>query len=233
MKEYKGLVNLDFPETPYSTYIMYSEDLSDKSIYIGVTEGYIQRAYKHSIDRFHKDLDVYEWMNNIIEIQKKKVLFKLLEKEKYTEKEAYLKEIELIKEYKQKGYTVINKSEGGKGYKGNIPWNKGKKMNEEYSERLSKSHIGLPSNRKGKKCTEEQIQRIIEGNKKRKERGWINPKRITVYKYDQADNLITTYSHLKEAVIAENTTPSSIGEWCRGEKSPRNKNFKWSYQKLN
>ena len=51
MKEYNGLINLDYPDDEFCIYIIYSSNTNDNSIYIGVTEDYKQRAYKHSCSR--------------------------------------------------------------------------------------------------------------------------------------------------------------------------------------
>jgi len=128
MKEYNGLVNLNYPDKPYCIYIIYSEDETDKNIYIGVTSDHNQRAYKHSISRTYKrykDFPLYMWMNDVIEEKKLKVMFKVIESN-LTEEEAFLKEKEIISEYIEKNYIVLNGTDGGKGPNGRAPWNKGK-----------------------------------------------------------------------------------------------------------
>ncbi len=195
MKEYNGFINLNYPDNEFCIYIIYSSNSNDKSIYIGVTEDYKQRAYKHSCSRKreeYKHLLLYKWMNVVIDIENNKVLFKVIE-ENYNRQLAFLREIQLIKEYKERGYNILNTSDGGKGPKGHIPWNKGLVFKKEKEKKLSR---------------------------KKK-----------VYKYDNDNNLIAIYESLSDAAIKENVSPTSIGEWCRKVKSPRNI-FKWSYTKL-
>lgn len=195
MREYNGLINIDYPEDDFCIYIMYSSNDNDNSIYIGVTEEYKQRAYRHSRNRKrekYKHLLLYKWMNTVIEEDNEKVLFKIIE-ENHTKSSAFLREIELIQEHKDKGLNVLNMSDGGKGPKGHIPWNKGLIFKKEKEKK--------PSRKK------------------------------EVYKYDSDNNLLIVYTCLVEAGNRENVSPTSVGEWCRKTKIPRN-NFKWSYTKL-
>jgi predicted GIY-YIG superfamily endonuclease len=140
MKEYNGLINLDYPDDDFCIYIMYSSNINDKSIYIGVTEDYKQRAYKHSCSRKreeYKKLVLYNWMNRVIETENEKVLFKIIE-ENHTKDSAFLREIELIQEHKDKGFDVLNMSDGGKGHKGHVPWNKGLIFRKEKEKKPSR-----------------------------------------------------------------------------------------------
>lgn len=56
-------------------------------------------------------------------------------------------------------------------HKGNIPWNKGKKVSEETKRKLSLSHIGKSSVMKGKRHTAESLLKMGESHKK----SWSNP----------------------------------------------------------
>ena len=235
MKEYNGLVNLNYPDKPYCIYTIYSEDKADKNIYIGVTSDYNQRAYKHSISRTYKrykDFPLYIWMNNVIEEKKLKVMFKVIESN-LTEEEAFLKEKELISNYTEKDYTILNSTEGGKGPTGRTPWNKGKVnvYTDEHLKKLSDSHLGQVSGNKGKKHSDKSKQIISLKSKERISKGWVNPKKKKVYKYNKDRVLLVAYSCLEEAGTKENVSSTSIGEWCRQEKRPSN-DFIWSYVEL-
>lgn len=190
MREYNGIINLNEPIDDYSIYKMYSSNSKDSLIYIGVTRCHKQRVYKHSVNVNKKrycDSALYIWMNDVINNQKEKILFELIE-EKLSEKDAFDKEIEYIKHYKDLKYNVLNLSEGGKGNKGHIPWNKNKKYSKELIEKLSKAHIGLNSGMKGKTHSETSKFLIALRNKERSEKGWNNPRKkkfinilVTIY----------------------------------------------------
>jgi hypothetical protein len=236
MKEYNGLVNLNYPDKPYCIYTIYSEDETDKNIYIGVSSDYNQRAYKHSISRTYKrykDFPLYIWMNHVIEEKNLKVMFKVIETD-LTEHEAFLKEKELISNYTKRDYTILNSTEGGKGPTGRIPWNKGKVnvYTDKQLKKLSESHIGKVGGMLGKNHSTETKNLISLKNKERVDRKWLNPRKKKVYKYNNDNSLIIEYSCLEEAGIKENVSPSSIGEWCRKEKKPKN-GFIYSYLKIN
>jgi predicted GIY-YIG superfamily endonuclease len=236
MKEYNGIINISEPDNDYSIYKMYSSNEKDNSIYIGVTKDYKQRVYKHSRDRRrkeHSDKPLYMWLNQVIDEQERNVIFEVIEKE-LSENNAFEKEIIYIQNYKDLDYDVLNISQGGKGYKGNIPWNKGKKnhLSEEQIKNLSESHLGQGKGEKRKNHSNETKKLISLKNEERKYAGWVSLKRKTVYKYDNNNVLLTSYSSLKEAGLKEGSSPTSIGEWCRKDKQPRNEFF-WSYEKLN
>jgi len=139
--------------------------------------------------------------------------------------------VEYIQKYKDLDYLVLNISEGGIGNTGSIPWNKGKIMNNEWIKMMSTAHIGSFGDMTDKHHTQETKDIISLKSHKRKERGWRNPRKNKVYKYTLDGKLIIVYSCLEEAAFKENTNSTSIGEWCRGTKKPRN-NFTWSYKEI-
>jgi hypothetical protein len=235
MKEYKGVINISWPTNDFYIYKMYSSNKEDKSIYIGVSEEPKQRFKGHSANRFYEraNKDLYQWMIQTIDVDGYNVIFEVIEGP-YSEIEAYKKEIAIIKEYRDSSnYKVLNKADGGKGYTGVVPWNKGKRLSKDLRDKLSKAHIGKPSNRKGKTHTLETKTKISQKNKQRIKKGWKNPRKKKIYKYDLNKNLLRSFPSAEEAAIHENTNKTSISEWCRGEKKPRNKNFIWSYLILN
>ena len=70
MKNFNGLVHINYPEKPYCIYIIKSIDTQDKSIYVGTTADHLQRAYKHSICRRYKsnaNKTLYKWMKEVID----------------------------------------------------------------------------------------------------------------------------------------------------------------------
>jgi hypothetical protein len=237
MKVYNGIINISEPDDDYSIYKIYSSDLLDKSIYIGTTSNYKQRVYKHSISRKYKkykNKPLYIWMNDLIENQLGgKVLFEVIETGLNKEK-SFSREIELIEEFRNKNFTILNISEGGKGPLGQIPWNKGKSniYSKEYLKKLSESHIGKVGGMLGKTHSNKTKNLISLKNKERVARKWLNPRKKKVYKYNNDNFLINEYSCLEEAGIKESVSPTSIGEWCRKEKKSKN-GFTYSYLKIN
>ena len=235
MKEYNGIINLSEPCNDFYVYIIRSSNQFDRHIYVGITENYKQRCYKHSVDRKSRlgkkgsNDDLYNWMNKCIDTKNRLLLFEVLYSG-LSEEEAMNKEIELVKYYRDHNYKVLNRSDGGKGPKGIIPWNKGKKLSKEIVEKLSKSHLGQITWMTGKTHTQETKNLITLRNKERKEKGWVSPKRKTVYKYDEDGNLINTFPTLEMAAENAKLSSSSIGLYCRGEINPKDKRFKWSYQ---
>lgn len=134
---------------------------TEEIFYIGIGNG--KRAWSNRRNRFWKDY-VKKYGEPIIEIYKNHL----------TAEEACLLEKELIKKYGRRGYeengALVNRSEGGelsaKGSKKsqnakNIIGNKQKgikKHTDESKRKISKSHLG-------RKCTEEQKQRMRKPRK--------------------------------------------------------------------
>lgn len=232
--EYNGVIIADYPEKPFVVYTITSEDVTDKSIYIGITTDYIQRAYKHSVNRVSKKnckYSVYEWMNDVINNKGLKVILKIIEKD-YSEDEAIEREIALVKLYKEMGYKVVNGNEGGKGNKGNAPWNKGIKMSPEIVKKFSDSHIGSRKGEKRKSHSDYTKNLISLRNKEKMEKGWTSDQRKKVYKYDEEGSLVEEFPCLLDAANNMGVHIVTMGQWCRGVYTPRNNNYKWSYDLL-
>jgi hypothetical protein len=235
LKDYNGIINLNQSDNDYIVYKIYSINNSDKSIYIGVTEDDIARIKKHNLDRKRKSNShkpLYTWMNDIIDFKKLKVVFEIIERG-LTKEESFLKEEHYIRLYKELGFTLLNLTNGGKGVKGRSPWNKGLKnpYSEEQLKNLSISHIGISNSSKGKTKSNSFKLKISKKNKERIGKEWNSPKRKNVLKYSKEMELISTYTSLRHASQFENAHPVTIGEWCRGEKNPRN-GFIYKYQNL-
>jgi len=202
MRNYNGIINISEPEDDYSIYIMYSSDNTDKSIYIGLTKNTKQRVYYHSIERKRK-----ENINKPLYVWINHILDK-------TDKNIIF---EVIDE-KLSEEDAFNKE---------IYYIK--KYNIEKHNVLNLTKGGKGNN---KERTHKTRKLLSLRNKERTEKGWESPNRKKVYKYNIDNVLLIEYACVKEAAIKENVSPSSVGEWCRKDKKPRN-NFIWSYIKLN
>jgi len=237
MKDYNGILCISEPEDDFCVYKMCSSDPLDNSIYIGVTSNYKSRCYQHAKQRKYKSYinnPLYIWMNKLIDHKVDgKVLFVIIEKE-LSEKVAFEKERELIHYYKMSGYNVLNIADGGKGYTGMIPWNKGKidVYNEEQLKRFSEAQKGRESSFKGKKHTEESKKLISQRNIERKNKGWINPKIKKVYKYTKDYILIATYTSADEVSKVENVSKTNVVKWCTNKHNPKN-GYIYSYKLIN
>lgn len=226
MKEYNGIINVNQSENDHIVYKIYSIDDSDQSVYIGITEDDVARIKKHNLDRKRKTYSnkpLYVWMNDVIEVKKSKVLFEIIERG-LTKEQAFNKEEYFVKFYKQLGFKVLNLTEGGKGVKGKSPWNKGLKnpYTDNQLKNLSIGHLGIPNLSKGKTRSDSLKLKISEKNKERIGKEWNSPKRKNVLKYSKTMELIDTYTSLRHAAKVEKVHPTTIGEWCRGEKIPKN-----------
>jgi hypothetical protein len=235
VREFSGILHLTYPDNPYTLYMIKSPDQYDKSIYIGVTADHLQRAYKHSRDRFHKDRKnkpLYKWMNDLIENKGCKVHFKVLE-ENLSEFEAFLKEEELISFCKEEGFNVLNISEGGKGNKGMQPWNKGIVMPEWIVEKFRAANKGNAPFR-GKFHKDETEKLISLRNQERKLRGWVNPKKKKIYQYDSELKLINIHNSSEEAATSIGSKDkTSIGRRAKSENLTPLRGYIWSYKLLN
>lgn len=121
MKEFNGIINLDYPVNNYCVYKMISGIENDNSIYIGVTSDPIGRCKQHGQNlkgNANIGNDVFiNWMIDTVKTKKNKVYFSILENCLYKE-EAFKKEIEYIKHYKEIGSNVLNRTNGGIGMLG-------------------------------------------------------------------------------------------------------------------
>ena len=82
---------------------------------------------------------------------------------------------------------------------GKSPWNKGKKMSEEYCRKNSESHKGKPSPNKGKHLSEEVKKKLSEaskGNTNTKGKHWYNNGKINIMAKECPDGF--TPGHLRK-----------------------------------
>lgn len=235
MKEYKGFINLNFPDNPYVIYTIRSSNEKDPTIYIGVTSSPNERAYRHAAAIYDKKFEKnpqYIWMRDVIVNQKFKVLFNVIETG-YNEKDGYLREIEVIKLYKERGYTLLNNSAGGKGNSGNIPWNKGLKMSTEACLKLSKAKKGVPSTRIGIPVSAEAKINIAYSNRQKLKSSHDKLKK-KIYRYSLNGDLLAVYEFIFDEVLVKEFSSSSttIIRRCISNNGEQYKGFIWSYLKL-
>jgi len=138
----------------YYTYAYLRED--GTPYYIGKGQGnraYVKR-YGRGRARRPKNL------NNII-----------LLKQNLTEEEAFRHEVYMIAVFGRKdlGTGILhNRTDGGDGPSGNIPWNKGKECAEDHKRNISIGRKGIPSHRPGYSPSKEAREKIANANVGRK-----------------------------------------------------------------
>ena len=216
-------------------YSVYKHTCPNNKVYIGITSREPNKRWRSgkgyiNNEHFYNAIQKYGW-NNI----KHDVLFINL-----TQQQAELKEIELIKQYKSNqreyGYNILEGgnvsngvteegrkkiSEKNKGKhrspntefkKGNKPWTTGKKMSNEFKQKLSDSHLGQC-------CSEETRKKISENNA----RYWKGKKRSeeTIIKMSQA---MTGKKGYWEGKHHTEETKTKISNSKKGTISPLRKN---------
>ena len=138
----------------YYTYAYLREDRTP--YYIGKGQGnraYVKR-YGKGRARRPKNL------NNII-----------LLKQNLTEEEAFKHEIYMIAVFGRKdlGTGILhNRTDGGEGPSGHIPWNKGKECDEDHKRNISIGRKGIPSHRPGYSPSKETREKIANAKVGRK-----------------------------------------------------------------
>lgn len=112
--------------------------------------------------RAHSKHDRNKYWNNIVsKLEKIGSTYEVrIVKDGMEKSEALLLEIERISFWKNHGIKLANMTNGGEGNLGGISPMKGKKHSEETRQKLSISHKGLPSAKKGVPLTDEQKNKI-------------------------------------------------------------------------
>ena len=211
-------------------YLVYKHTCPSGKIYIGITKQSPNKrwlnglGYEHN-DYFFKAIKKYGWKNI-----KHEILFNNL-----TEKEAKIKEIELISFFKSNdrkyGYNITNGGDGVHGFKhteetlskihnlyqkGCTPWNKGKTTSLEVRKKQSIAHKGKPSHLKGCKLSKEHIEKHAKAVSKK------------TYQYDLEGNLIRVWNSVKEASEELKIGTSGISDCCNGKRKT-NHGFIWKH----
>jgi len=142
--------------------------------YVGYTKRPKVRLWEHIRDA-KKGIDTHKsnWIRTLLLKSLSPVFEIILEND--NQDDIILEEINLIKELKESGIKLTNKTDGGDGQRGCrlksdhpiINWNKGKKMSDESKKKLSESRMGIvfteshkkniSNSKTGKKRSEESI----------------------------------------------------------------------------
>ena len=159
----------------YYVYIYYRLD-TNEPFYVGMGHGYRWRELRNRNQHFKNIVNKYLFVVEIV-------------KENLTQFEAFYWEEKIIEilvfEYgfsidiknnrsSEKGYHLVNMTWGGEGTSGTEPWNKGKKMSEEFRNKISEQTKGENNPNYGKHWTEEWKKRHSE-KMKGKMIGELNP----------------------------------------------------------
>lgn len=130
--------------------VVYVKEFENGGIYVGVSSQFEVRMKRHELDARNGKLDypVYRAMRKYK--HETKIIFRSDDYE-----EVLQKEIDTIKEYREKGVEVYNLTDGGQGHLGH-------KMNKEARRKLSKSRTGyvMPES------TKEKLRKINLGSKR-------------------------------------------------------------------
>lgn len=244
------------------SYCVYMHIAPNGKRYIGITSLCVNRRWENGsgyrTQVFHRAIEKYGW-DNIKHI----VLFENLTKDQAEEKEKMLikkynsnnpkfgynrneggqsnyKHTEEAKKKmsisQKKRFEREEERERLASYaRGRIPWNKGKKLDENYRRKLSEAKKGkhyskrkphseetkkkLSEIQKGKKLKEDTKNKIHEANS------------YIVLKYDINRNLIGRYTGTREAgkSIEKKHANSSISKCCRGEQKTAY-GYIWKYE---
>ena len=172
-------------------YIVYIHIFPNEKTYIGITSQKPEYRWRNG-----KKYDNNKYMKNAIKKYGWENIKHIILYTDLTKEQAEQKESELIKQYKSNnrlfGYNILNggniakgmsremiekmrKDRKGKHYsprtefkKGHKPWTTGKKMNDEFKEKLSKGHLGqIAWNRRKIICLE--TNKVYESIKKASE----------------------------------------------------------------
>ena len=261
-------------------YKVYIHIFPNEKVYVGITKQkpeYRWRNGKHYSNNAYMTNAIIKYGWNNIE---HKILYDNLSKE-----EAEQKEIELIKKHKSNnkkfGYNILdggNVSNGmtekgrqnmimkNKGKhrspktefkKGNIPWTAGKKMSDEFKQKLSESHKGHYLSEETKKKVSENNARYWKGKKRSKEtiekmsnslkgkKGYWNgkyhteetkkkiseSKKGTISKFRKKVLCVETniiYDSITEASLKTGTSTSKISSCCNGKRKTTG-GYHWKY----
>jgi hypothetical protein len=119
MKEYNGIIFVDFSEKCYCVYQLTST-VNDNHIYIGVSGDIIGRWKQHANTGKYlaknRNPELYNWIKTTTDAGEKIKLIVI--SSNLLKEEAFELEIKLIKSAKLSGLNVLNKTDGGQGQRG-------------------------------------------------------------------------------------------------------------------
>jgi hypothetical protein len=210
------------------------------SRYIGVTDNPVRREHEHLVkfarSKYYQKYHLYKWIRSH-QIKGDIVIMSIIEGP-YTEKFAYNREIELIKEYKDLGFKMVNGTEGGK----KPPKCTGEILEKVLKTRKEKNHLY-----KWLKSEDWTEERRINHKEACKNRPYKEPWNKGTGKRKQKDPLKksfpkTVYQYSKDGIlIAEYPSTyclkqygfdsSAISKVCRGVREFAY-GYKWSYNLL-
>ncbi len=163
--------------------------------YIGFTsQNLVRRLCDHvSMKRLDTERSYKSsWIKSLLKIGLRPEIILIKESTKDTWQKD---EIEIIKEYKEKGYRLTNLALGGQGAPG-------VKMSEAHKEKLRRINLGRPSSRKGKHLSEETKLKISIAHTGRK---WTKEQR-------EKFNIYKNTEKFKEIISAPKLTLRRITE---------------------
>lgn len=201
--------------------------------YIGVTSHTLEKRLKeHLREKSSKNSYKINWIKKYKNEVKISLLFEGL-----TEEEAYKKEIELIKIYRENGFDLVNQSSGGEHSSSGVKRSdatkeklsnlrKGKKTSTETKQKISNSCKGKNLGNKGrtgqphKKETIEKMK--LASSSKRKK----------VFQFSINDKFLKEFESMSEASRQTNVAVSSICSCISGHPYYKTAGgFKWKLTK--
>jgi len=214
------------------TYIIYYFiDENQKPFYIGVTKNFKQRIRNHKYEAVHnkRNLPKYYKVRKLLKLGLTFENIMIPQEINLTKEQAFYREIQLIKEFKEKNHKLYNLTTGGEGF-GEITEETrkklkkartGQKRSEESKKRMSEARKGMKFSDKHKEnlskarrkriTTEETKQRMSKASK-----GKIN---IKTYKLiDPDENEYITTNGLVLFCKEHNLTSQNLHKVLNGQR---------------
>lgn len=139
----------------------YIDNTTDKVVYVGKDSNIstnLRHRRHHYPSRYHE-----QKINQVLQNNPNRYRYRVLKswfKKEYHDKLLDALEMIYIRRYR----PIFNFTIGGDGGRGSIPWNKGKKMSEEFKSKISKAVKGKNHPLYGTHCSEETKKKISIAN---------------------------------------------------------------------